>query len=52
MKVITSHNNADFDSFSMVAAKKDLPRRLLVFPGSQEKTSGFPYSFHSYMYTI
>ncbi len=39
MKVITSHNNADFDSLSsMVAAKKIYPDALLVFPGSQEKT--------------
>jgi tRNA nucleotidyltransferase (CCA-adding enzyme) len=39
MKVITSHNNADFDSLSsMVAAKKLYPDATLVFPGSQEKT--------------
>ncbi len=39
MKVITSHNNADFDSLSsMVAAKKLYPDAILVFPGSQEKT--------------
>lgn len=39
MKVITSHNNADFDSLSsMVAAKKIYPDAILVFPGSQEKT--------------
>ncbi len=39
MKVITSHNNADFDSLSsMVAAKKLYPDAILAFPGSQEKT--------------
>ncbi|MCX8023028.1 MAG: CBS domain-containing protein [Syntrophorhabdaceae bacterium] len=39
MKVITTHNNADFDSLSsMVAAKKLFPEATLVFPGSQEKT--------------
>lgn len=38
MEIITSHANADFDSFaSMVAAKKLYPEALLVFPGSQEK---------------
>lgn len=38
MEIITSHTNADFDSFaSMVAAKKLYPEALLVFPGSQEK---------------
>jgi len=39
MKVITSHNNADFDSLSsMVAAKKLYPDAILAFPGSQERT--------------
>lgn len=38
MEIITSHINADFDSFaSMVAAKRLYPRAELVFPGSQEK---------------
>jgi tRNA nucleotidyltransferase (CCA-adding enzyme) len=38
MDVITSHINADFDSFaSMVAAKRLYPEAKLVFPGSQEK---------------
>lgn len=39
MKVITTHQNADFDALSsMVAAHKLYPDALLVFPGSQEKT--------------
>ena len=39
MKVITTHNNADFDALaSMVAAKKLYPDAILVFPGSQEKS--------------
>jgi tRNA nucleotidyltransferase (CCA-adding enzyme) len=38
MDIITSHLNADFDSFaSMIAAKKIYPKAQLVFPGSQEK---------------
>lgn len=38
MEIITSHTNADFDSFaSMVAAKRLYPDAVLVFPGSQEK---------------
>ncbi len=38
LEVITTHLNADFDAMaSMVAAKKLYPRRLLVFPGSQER---------------
>jgi tRNA nucleotidyltransferase (CCA-adding enzyme) len=38
MDVITTHIDAEFDSFaSMVAAKKLYPRARLVFPGSQEK---------------
>lgn len=36
--IITSHINADFDSFaSMVAAKKLYPEAKIVFSGSQEK---------------
>lgn len=39
MKVITTHQNADFDALSsMVAAQKLYPDAVLVFPGSQEKT--------------
>jgi tRNA nucleotidyltransferase (CCA-adding enzyme) len=50
MKVITSHNNADFDSLSsMVAAKKLYPDALLVFPGSQEKTLR-EFLIHSTLY--
>ncbi len=38
MEVITTHIDAEFDSFaSMVAAGKLYPRARLVFPGSQEK---------------
>src|SRR3989338_716150 len=38
MEVITSHTNADFDTFaSMVAAKKLYPQARLVFSGSLEK---------------
>ncbi|MBI5970853.1 MAG: CBS domain-containing protein [Deltaproteobacteria bacterium] len=38
MEVITSHTNADFDTFaSMVAAKKLYPQAHLVFSGSLEK---------------
>jgi tRNA nucleotidyltransferase (CCA-adding enzyme) len=38
MDVITTHIDAEFDSFaSMVAAKKLYPHARLVFPGSQEK---------------
>lgn len=38
MDVITTHIDAEFDSFaSMVAAKKLYPRARLVFPGSKEK---------------
>ena len=38
MEIITTHINADFDSFaSMIAAKKLYPDAELVFPGSQEK---------------
>jgi tRNA nucleotidyltransferase (CCA-adding enzyme) len=38
MDVITTHLEAEFDSFaSMVAAKKLYPRAKLVFSGSQEK---------------
>jgi len=37
MQVITTHINADFDSFaSMIAAKKLYPEARIVFPGSQE----------------
>ncbi|HOV90625.1 MAG TPA: CBS domain-containing protein [Syntrophorhabdaceae bacterium] len=50
MKVITSHNNADFDSLSsMVAAKKLYPDAVLVFPGSQEKTLR-DFLIHSTLY--
>ncbi|HBA53719.1 MAG TPA: hypothetical protein DCZ04_04475, partial [Syntrophorhabdus aromaticivorans] len=50
MKVITSHNNADFDSLSsMVAAKKLYPDAVLVFPGSQEKTLR-EFLIHSTLY--
>jgi len=39
MEVITTHLNADFDSFaSMVAAKKLYPDAVLAFAGSQEKS--------------
>jgi len=39
MEVITTHVNADFDSFaSMVAAKKLYPNAVLAFAGSQEKS--------------
>ncbi|HBG47348.1 MAG TPA: polya polymerase [Deltaproteobacteria bacterium] len=39
MEVITSHINADFDTFaSMVAAKRLYPDAVLVFAGSLEKT--------------
>ncbi|HPC66750.1 MAG TPA: CBS domain-containing protein [Syntrophorhabdaceae bacterium] len=52
MKVITSHNNADFDSLSsMVAAKKLYPDALLVFPGSQEKTLR-NFLIHSTLYVF
>ena len=38
MDVITTHLEAEFDSFaSMVAARKLYPKARLVFPGSQEK---------------
>ena len=38
MEVITSHTNADFDTFaSMLAAKKLYPEARLVFSGSLEK---------------
>lgn len=38
MEVITSHINADFDTFaSMIAARKLYPEARLVFPGSLEK---------------
>lgn len=38
MEVITSHTNADFDTFaSMIAAKKLYPGARLVFSGSLEK---------------
>ena len=48
MDIITSHTNADFDSFaSMVAAKKLYPEAKLVFPGSQEKKlRDFLEAFH------
>ncbi len=50
MKVITSHNNADFDSLSsMVAAKKLYPDAILAFPGSQEKTLR-EFLIHSTLY--
>jgi tRNA nucleotidyltransferase (CCA-adding enzyme) len=50
MKVITSHNNADFDSLSsMVAAKKLYPDAILTFPGSQEKTLR-DFLIHSTLY--
>ncbi|MFQ5735801.1 MAG: CBS domain-containing protein [Thermodesulfobacteriota bacterium] len=53
MEVITSHTNADFDTFaSMVAAKKLYPEARLVFSGSLEKglrsalpSIELPYSF-------
>lgn len=39
MEVITSHINADFDTFaSMIAAKRLYPDALLVFAGSLEKS--------------
>ena len=53
MDVITSHTNADFDTFaSMIAAGKLYPGARLVFSGSLEKglrealeTHHFPYRF-------
>ncbi len=53
MEVITSHTNADFDTFaSMIAAKKLYPGAHLIFSGSLEKglkdavdTRRFPYRF-------
>ncbi len=53
MEVITSHTNADFDTFaSMVAAKKLYPKARLVFSGSLEKglksalpSIDLPYTF-------
>lgn len=53
MEVITSHTNADFDTFaSMIAAKKLYPRAHLAFSGSLEKglkdafeSRRFPYNF-------
>lgn len=39
MEVITTHLNAEFDSFaSMVAARRLYPEALMVFPGAQEKS--------------
>ena len=50
MKIITSHNNADFDSLSsMVAAKKLYPEAVFAFPGSQEKTLR-EFLIHSTLY--
>lgn len=48
MDIITSHTNADFDSFaSMIAAKKLYPEAKIVFPGSQEKKlRDFIEAFH------
>ncbi|HXX56803.1 MAG TPA: hypothetical protein VEI96_02235, partial [Thermodesulfovibrionales bacterium] len=48
MEIITSHINADFDSFaSMIAAQKLYPDAKLVFPGSQEKkVREFIATFH------
>ncbi len=38
MDVITTHINAEFDSFaSMVAARRFYPEAVLVFPGAQER---------------
>ncbi len=38
MRIITTHNNADFDALaSLVAAHKLYPDALMVFPGSAEK---------------
>ncbi len=38
MEIITSHINADFDSFAaMIAAKRFYPEAELIFAGSQEK---------------
>jgi len=38
MEIITSHINADFDSFAaMIAAKRIYPEAELIFAGSQEK---------------
>lgn len=53
MEVITSHTNADFDTFaSMIAAKRLYPKARLVFSGSLEKslrdaleTIRLPYTF-------
>jgi len=50
MEIITSHNNADFDSLSsMVAAKKLYPEAIFAFPGSQEKTLR-EFLIHSTLY--
>lgn len=48
MDIITSHLNADFDSFAaMAAAKKLYPEARPVFSGSQEKKVGdFIAAFH------
>ena len=38
MRLITTHQNADFDGLaSMIAAQKIYPDAVLAFPGSQEK---------------
>ncbi len=38
MELITTHSNAEFDSFaSMVAARRLYPEAVLVFPGAQER---------------
>jgi tRNA nucleotidyltransferase (CCA-adding enzyme) len=38
MELITTHTNAEFDSFaSMVAARRLYPEAVLVFPGAQER---------------
>ncbi|HXX36097.1 MAG TPA: CBS domain-containing protein [Thermodesulfobacteriota bacterium] len=52
MEVITTHINADFDSFaSMLAAKKLYPQAVLVFPGSQERSLR-DFFIHSAVYAF
>ena len=52
MEVITTHNNADFDSLaSMLAAKKLYPNAVLVFPGSQERSLR-DFFIHSALYAL
>ncbi len=51
MEVITTHINAEFDSFaSMVAARRFYPDAVMVFPGAQERNlrlflENFPHQY-------